>query len=243
MPVRPDPGRVKRILETLQRTYPTETCALHHKSPLDLLVATILSAQCTDERVNLVTKDLFASYHDAEDYARAPTGELEEAIRPTGFFRNKAKAIQEACGRIVEAYGGRVPETMEELLTLRGVARKTANVLLGTWFKKNEGVVVDTHVHRIAMRLGLTKQKTPEKIERDLMAILPREAWTDFAHRVIWHGRRICDARKPECERCPLDPLCPKVGVSSSARGARGAVRASKQARARAPRRPPALRR
>lgn len=240
MPARPDPGRLMRICEVLARTYPTETCALHHEDALQLLVATILSAQCTDERVNLVTKSLFATYRSAQDYARAPIGELEEAVRSTGFFRNKAKSIQEACRRIVEAYGGRVPDTMDELLTLRGVARKTANVLLGTWFRKNEGVVVDTHVHRIATRLGLTRQKTPEKIERDLMALLPREAWTDFSHRIIWHGRRVCDARKPECERCPLEALCPKVGVAPVAKGG---VKASTKGAARAPRRHPARRR
>ncbi|MEK7866555.1 MAG: endonuclease III [Planctomycetota bacterium] len=232
MPAHPNPAQVKGILETLERTYPEETCALHHRSALELLVATILSAQCTDERVNLVTKALFVAFPSAQDYAQAPIGELETAVRSTGFFRNKAKAIQEACKRIVEAYGGRVPDSMEELLTLRGVARKTANVLLGTWFKKNEGVVVDTHVHRIATRLGLTRQKTPEKIEQDLMAVLPRETWTDFSHRIIWHGRRICDARKPECERCPLDRLCPKEGVKAPSKGP-----------AKAPRRPPARRR
>ncbi len=214
----PEPARVRRVSEVLARTYPTETCALRHESALELLVATILSAQCTDERVNIVTKGLFATYRSAEDYARAPIGELEEAIRSTGFFHNKAKAIQEACKRIVEAYGGRVPDAMEDLLTLRGVARKTANVLLGTWFRKNEGVVVDTHVHRIATRLGLTREKTPEKIEQDLMRLLPREEWTDFAHRVIWHGRRVCDAKKPECERCPLEAICPKVGMRAHCR-------------------------
>lgn len=239
----PEPARVRRILEVLAKTYPTATCALRHSSALELLVATILSAQCTDERVNLVTTELFRRYRTAADYARAPIGELEEAIRSTGFYRNKARAIQEACKRIEETYGGRVPDTMEDLLTLRGVARKTANVLLGTWFGKNEGVVVDTHVHRIATRLGLTRQKTPEKIERDLMAILPREEWTDFGHRVIWHGRRICDARRPACERCPLEPLCPKVGLVPRGVKREGGVRAPRKGPARAPRTPRARRR
>ncbi len=240
MPARPDPGRVKRICEVLAETYPSETCALHHRNALELLVATILSAQCTDERVNLVTKPLFETYRSAKDYARAPIADLEAAIRSTGFFHNKARSIQEACQRIVEAYGGLVPDSMEELLTLRGVARKTANVLLGTWFRKNEGVVVDTHVHRITTRLGLTSQKTPEKIEQELMALLPREAWTDFSHRVIWHGRRVCDARKPECERCPLDSLCPKVGLPPVASSAKGNPKPSAKGPAKAPRRPPA---
>lgn len=233
MPARPDPPRAARIAQVLAKTYPRETCALTHSSALELLVATILSAQCTDERVNLVTKDLFARYRSAAHYAVAPMSDLEAAVRSTGFFRNKAKSIQEACRRIVDVYGGDVPGTMEELLTLRGVARKTANVLLGTWFGKNEGVVVDTHVHRIATRLGLTREKTPEKIEQDLMRLIPREQWTDFAHRVIWHGRRICDAKKPECERCPLESLCPKVGVRATKAPKRAAKGAARRAPAR----------
>jgi len=175
-------------------------------------VATILSAQCTDVRVNLVTKELFKRYKTAKDFAEADAKELEQAIRSTGFFRSKAKSIQGAARLLVEKHGGRVPETMEELLELPGVARKTANVVLGTWFKKAFGVVVDTHVHRIARRLQLTREDEPKKIEQDLMKLLPPEEWINFSHRVIWHGRRLCTARKPKCGECPLAEVCPSAG-------------------------------
>jgi endonuclease III len=202
-------ARTRRITAVLAEHYPAATCALVHADPLQLLVATILSAQCTDERVNLVTPDLFRKYRTAADFAAADQEELEQAVHSTGFFRNKAKNIRQACAVLVEQHGGEVPRTMEEMLALPGVARKTANVVLGTAFGLASGVVVDTHVKRIAALLGLTEQKDPNKIERDLMALLPREEWIDFAHRITHHGRRICIARRPRCEICPLAELCP----------------------------------
>jgi endonuclease-3 len=203
-----NPARVTAILDALQQAYPNAVCALHHKSAWQLLVATILSAQCTDVRVNLVTPALFRAFPTPKAMAAASLPELEELIRTTGFFRNKAKSIQGA-GRIVsEEFHGKVPHTMPELLRIPGVARKTANVVLSSWFKIADGIVVDTHVLRLARRLGLTKETTPEKVERDLMRIVPQSQWIDFTHRIIAHGRAICIARKPRCADCPLEPLC-----------------------------------
>ena len=204
--------RVRKIVQRLAATYGDATCALVHSNALELLVATILSAQCTDVRVNLVTKELFKRYRTAKDFADADPKELEAAIRSTGFYRNKAKSIRGAARILVDQFGGKVPQTMEELLELPGVARKTANVVLGTWFKKASGVVVDTHVHRISRRLQLTREDDPKKIEQDLMKLLPPEEWIDFSHRVIWHGRRLCTARKPKCGECPLAEVCPSAG-------------------------------
>ncbi len=207
--------RLKKIIAALDRTYPEAHCELDHRSPLELLIATILSAQCTDKRVNIVTRDLFKKYRSAADYANAPLAELEQAIKTTGFFRNKARNIKAACQAIVEKHGGQVPQTMEELIQLGGVGRKTANVVLGNAFGINVGVVVDTHVARLSCRLGLTKQKTPEKIERDLMALVPQNQWTLFSHWLIWHGRRRCFARKPDCANCEVLKLCPQIGVKA----------------------------
>jgi len=200
---------VERLLQGLRVAHPDAACALTHENPFQLLVATILSAQCTDARVNQVTPALFAKYPDPLAMSRAPQSDLEEIVRTTGFFRNKAKAIRGASQRIVEAYGGDVPRSMEELLSLSGVARKTANVVLGVGHGIAEGVVVDTHVARLSRRLGLTKKGHPVEIERDLMARLPREAWIEFAHLLIFHGRRVCVARKPRCEACTVFDLCP----------------------------------
>jgi endonuclease-3 len=205
--------RVKKILAGLQKTYPEAHCELNHVNPLQLLIATILSAQCTDKRVNIVTKELFKKYRSAADYANAPLAELERAIKSTGFFRNKAKNIQACCCKLVEHHGGQVPRTMEKLTQLDGVGRKTANVVLGNAFGINAGVVVDTHVARLSHRLGLTKQKDPEKIEQDLMALMPQKQWMLFSHWLIWHGRRRCDARRPDCSHCEIKKLCPQIGV------------------------------
>jgi len=201
--------KTKRIVAALKKAYPDAHCSLDHANPLELLVATILSAQCTDERVNVVTAELFRKYRSAEDYAAAPAEELERDIHSTGFFRNKAKAIRGACEIIVGRYGGRVPETMEELLELPGVARKTANVVLGNAYGIASGVVVDTHVSRVSQRLGLTEHAQPEKIERDLAELIPRKDWILFPHLLIAHGRAVCKARTPLCESCLLLPLCP----------------------------------
>jgi endonuclease-3 len=201
--------RCREIDARLEQEYPGATCALTHADPLQLLIATILSAQCTDERVNQVTPALFRRFPHAEEYLAVPQETLEGEIRSTGFFRNKAKSIRGACQRIVEVYGGEVPRTMDALLTLPGVARKTANVVLGTAFGIAEGIAVDTHVRRLSRRLGLTQHDDPEKIERDLIAMLPRDRWTGFSHRLILHGRQVCHARKPACERCTLNDLCP----------------------------------
>jgi endonuclease-3 len=200
--------RVAEILKRLDARYPGATCALQHRNAWELLVATILSAQCTDERVNKTTPELFRKYPTAEVLAKMEPEQIEADIRSTGFFRNKAKSIIGAARTIVSEFGGQVPQEMEELLTVPGAARKTANVVLGTWFKKNEGVVVDTHVYRISRRLELTKLATPEKIEQDLMKIIPRERWTLFSHQVIWHGRQLCVARMPKCVDCPLENIC-----------------------------------
>ncbi|HAU37173.1 MAG TPA: endonuclease III [Phycisphaerales bacterium] len=206
--------RVKKLLAALRREFPDATCALHFRTPLELLVATILSAQCTDARVNLVTPALFAKYRTAGAFAAAPQETLEQEIRSTGFFRNKARNIRGACAILAEEHGGRVPETMDELLALPGVARKTANVVLGTAYGKNEGVVVDTHVQRLAGRLGLTAHASNQgdRIEKDLMSVVPREQWTFFAHALVLHGRKTCTARKPDCPHCPLAKLCPSAG-------------------------------
>lgn len=201
--------RTRKIIRLLKREYPEARCSLNHSNPLELLIATILSAQCTDERVNLVTADLFRKYTRAGDYTRVAQSELEADIRSTGFFRNKAKAIQGACRMIVERYDERVPQTIEELLELPGVARKTANVVLGNAFGITSGVVVDTHVARLSQRLGLTTHAQPEKIERDLMELVPRRDWIVFPHLLIAHGRRVCKARKPLCAECTIEPLCP----------------------------------
>ena len=206
-------NRAKKIIAGFQKTYPDAHCELRHTDPLQLLVATILSAQCTDKRVNIVTKELFTKYRAASDFANAPLTELEQAIKTAGFFRNKAKNIQACCRKLIACHGGKVPQTMDELTQLDGVGRKTANVVLGNAFGINAGVVVDTHVARLSHRLGLTKQKTPEKIERDLMALVPPNQWTLFSHWLIWHGRRRCFARKPDCENCEILKICPRVGV------------------------------
>jgi len=202
------PARVQEILRRLDQTYPGATCALQHGNAWELLVATILSAQCTDVRVNLVTPELFRRYPTPKHFAALKPEELEPDIRSTGFFRNKSKAIVGAARRIVSLYGSEVPADMEKLLELPGVARKTANVVLGTWFKQATGVVVDTHVTRIARRLELTRNHDPQKIEQDLMSAIPREKWIDFAHQLIWHGRKLCLARRPRCAECPLENLC-----------------------------------
>jgi endonuclease-3 len=202
------PDRVQEILRRLDATYPGVTCALQHKSAWELLVATILSAQCTDVRVNMVTPGLFQKYPTPADFAALQPEQLEPEIRSTGFFRNKSKSLVGAAQKIISDFGGEVPQEMEQLLTIPGVARKTANVVLGTWFHKNEGVVVDTHVQRIARRLELTREEDPRKIEQDLMRVIPREKWTDFSHQIIWHGRKLCIARKPKCAECPLENIC-----------------------------------
>ena len=201
--------RVAQLVEILPQVYPSAHCELDFRNPLQLLIATILSAQCTDKRVNMVTPALFKKYPRARDYAAAPPAELEKAIKSTGFFRNKTKSIRGATAAIAEKFGGRVPDTMEQLRELPGVGRKTANVVLGNAFHKDEGIVVDTHVVRLSQRLGLTKQTDPEKIETDLMKLVPREHWTNWSHWLIWHGRRRCFARKPDCRRCELLQLCP----------------------------------
>ena len=205
-------ARLKKIIAALRTTYPEAHCELNYSNPLELLIATILSAQCTDKRVNLVTADLFRKYRSATDYANADRSGLEEGIRTTGFFRNKTKSIQACCRKLVEKHGGEVPKTMEELTQLDGVGRKTANVVLGNAFNINSGVVVDTHVARLSHRLGLTRQKNPEKIEQELMKLVPQSQWTMFSHWLIWHGRRRCDARNPDCPDCEVKKLCPSAG-------------------------------
>jgi endonuclease-3 len=204
--------RVARLIARLKKAYPDAGCALTHGDPLRLLVATILSAQCTDKRVNLVTKTLFKKYKTPEDYADASQETLEDEIRSTGFFRNKAKNIRGACAKIISDFDGKVPRTMAQLLTLPGVARKTANCVLGNAFGLAEGVVVDTHVIRLSGRLGLTKHTEPVKIERNLIEIVPPEEWILFSHLLIFHGRAVCNARKPDCKNCPIASLCPSAG-------------------------------
>ena len=202
------PQRVTEILKRLNDLYPDVTCALTHGSAWELLVATILSAQSTDVNVNHVTPELFRKYPTVEAFAALTPEQLEPDVRSTGFFRNKSKSVVGAAKKIVADFGGQVPDDIDKLLTLPGVARKTANVVLGTWFKKAEGVVVDTHVHRISRRLELTKENEPQKIEQDLIKIIPRDRWILFSHQVIWHGRRLCFARKPNCLECPLENIC-----------------------------------
>jgi endonuclease-3 len=200
--------RVAEILKRLNDLYPEVTCALTHSSAWELLVATILSAQSTDVNVNRVTPELFRKYPTVEAFASLTPEQLQPDVRSTGFFRNKSKSVVGAAKKIVAEFGGQVPDDMDKLLTLPGVARKTANVVLGTWFKKAEGVVVDTHVHRISRRLELTKETEPQKIEQDLIKIIPRDRWILFSHQVIWHGRKLCFARKPNCVECPLESIC-----------------------------------
>jgi len=204
-----------KVIRRLRREYPDAACSLDFQSPLELLVATILSAQCTDRRVNQVTPGLFQKYRAAADYASAKPSELKRDIQSTGFFNNKAKSIQGCCRELLRQYEGKVPEKIEQLIELPGIGRKTANVVLGTAYGIASGVVVDTHVSRICRRLGLTDQKNPEKIEVDLMALLPKKEWVVFSHRMIRHGRRTCMARKPECEACPLGDICPRIGVGA----------------------------
>jgi endonuclease III len=202
------PARVADILQRLDQLYPDVTCALTHSSAWELLVATILSAQSTDVNVNRVTPELFRKYPTVEAFAALTPEQLQPDVRSTGFFRNKSKSVVGAAKKIVADSGGQVPDDMEKLLTLPGVARKTANVVLGSWFKKAEGVVVDTHVHRISRRLELTTEDDPQKIEQDLMKVIPRDKWILFAHQIIWHGRKLCYARKPKCAECALENLC-----------------------------------
>ena len=206
-------ARALKILGVLARTYPQAHCELDYSTPLELLIATILSAQCTDKRVNIVTKELFRACRSAAEYVALPQEQLEEIVHTTGFFRAKAKNVKACCAALVERHGGEVPRTMDELTALAGVGRKTANVVLGNAFGINVGVVVDTHVQRLSRRLGITRTNTPEKIEQELMKLIPREQWALFSHWLIWHGRRRCDARKPDCAGCELAKLCPRVGV------------------------------
>jgi len=207
-------ARTRKIIARLEQAYPGATCALHHASALELLVATILSAQSTDARVNMVTPALFAKYRSAGDYAVANPQVLEQEIHSTGFFRNKTKSIIGMAQTLVERHDGKVPDTMEALVQLPGVGRKTANVVLGTWFGKNEGIVVDTHVQRLSTLLGLTRETAPEKIEQDLMELVPRDKWTWFSHTLILHGRRVCIARRPKCAECVVNRWCPSSRVS-----------------------------
>jgi endonuclease-3 len=214
-------ARTQEIIAGLRRTYPDAHCELNYSNPLELLIATILSAQCTDKQVNLVTANLFKKHRTAADYASAKLSEMEQDVHRLGFFRNKAKNIQGCCRKLVEQHGSEVPRQMEQLVQLPGVGRKTANVVLGNAFGINEGVVVDTHVGRLSQRLGLTRQKTPEKIELELVKLVPQELWTLFSHWLIWHGRRRCFARKPDCGHCEVLNLCPagrkflRLGASS----------------------------
>ena len=203
-----DPKRVAAILAKLDEAYPAATCELKHESAFQLLISTILSAQCTDVRVNQVAQTLYKKYPTPEAFAYANPSELEQEIRPTGFFRNKTKSIMGASKAIIENFGGQVPRTMEEMLTLPGAARKTANVVLGTAFGIASGIVVDTHVIRISNRLDLSRNQDPKKIEQDLMKVIPREKWIQFSHQIIWHGRRVCQARKPKCIECNLEKIC-----------------------------------
>jgi endonuclease III len=208
-------AKARQVVRLLARLYPDAHCALHHENPMQLLIATILSAQCTDRRVNLVTPALFARYATVKDFAEAAPRELEEAIASTGFFRNKTRNIIACCKDLVAHHGGQVPGTMEDLVKLAGVGRKTANVILGNAFGV-PGITVDTHVGRVSRRLGLTVHAAPEKVERDLMDLIPKKEWTMFSHRMIFHGRQVCHARNPKCDECLLAKICPKIGVSSS---------------------------
>lgn len=201
--------RTAEVIKRLKKVYPDAHCALNHSHAFELLIATMLSAQCTDQRVNIVTANLFRKYRGPQDYLKVTQAELEKDIHSTGFFRNKAKNIQSTCRRLIEDFGGKVPQTMDEILTLNGVARKTANVVLGNAFGIASGVVVDTHVARVSQRLGLTAATTPEKIELDLQQLVPKKDWVIFPHRMIFHGRQICQARKPKCTECVLGNICP----------------------------------
>jgi endonuclease-3 len=221
----PAPAAAAEVYRRLLAAHPDATCALRHRNAFELLVATILSAQCTDVRVNQVTPGLFARYPGPREFAAAQIPEVEQAIRSTGFYHNEAKAIVGASRLLVEKFGGAVPQTMEGLLELPGVARKTANVVLGNAFDQNLGVVVDTHVARLSVRLGLTRQRDPVKIERDLMGLFPRPHWTMLAHLLIFHGRQVCAARKPACTRCVLSALCPKIGVPAASPDPGGGAR------------------
>jgi endonuclease-3 len=206
-------ARTGRITSALERAYPTAHCELNYSNPLELLIATILSAQCTDKRVNLVTGELFKKYRTARDFAAADLSVLENDIRSTGFYKHKARNLKSACADILALHGGQVPSSMEALIELGGVGRKTANVVLGNAFGINVGVVVDTHIARLSHRLGLTAHRVPEKIESELMALVPRNKWTLFSHLLIWHGRRRCPALKPDCPHCEVLALCPRIGV------------------------------
>lgn len=205
--------QTKEVIKRLKKEYPDAHCELNYTNAFELLIATILSAQCTDVRVNKVTADLFRKYTKPEDYVAVAQEELEQDIRSTGFYRNKAKNIQAACEKIIENFGGEIPQNIDDLLTLNGVARKTANVVLGNAFGKADGVVVDTHVRRLSNRLGLTKEQNPVKIERELNELVPKKHWVMFPHWLIFHGRRVCKARKPMCEDCVLEKICPKIGL------------------------------
>jgi len=211
--MKPASRRIRDIIRILRRTYPRSRTALHYKTPLQILVATILSAQCTDRRVNMITPALFRKYRTAPDFAKARQSVLQKEIRSTGFFRNKARNIIAASRKITADFGGRVPDTMEELLELPGVARKTANIVLSSAFKKAEGIAVDTHVRRLAKRLGLSEKDVPEKIEPDLMKIVPKKDWLDFNYLLVNHGRAICQAKKPRCPECPVGRLCPSAKI------------------------------
>jgi endonuclease-3 len=206
-------ARLAKIIFVLKQAYPNAHCELNFSNPLQLLIATILSAQCTDKRVNMVTAELFKKYRRAKDFADAPPADIEAAVRTTGFFRNKAKHIQACCAALVEKFGGEVPRTMDELHALAGVGRKTANVVLGNVFNVNVGMVVDTHVTRLANRLGLAKGTDAVKLERELMKLVPQKEWALFSHWLIWHGRRRCAARQPDCGNCEIKKLCPQIGV------------------------------
>ncbi|HET7623644.1 MAG TPA: endonuclease III [Verrucomicrobiae bacterium] len=223
-------ARVKKIIAALRKAYPDAHCELNFANPLELLIATILSAQCTDKRVNIVTTDLFKKYRSAEDFANANLSELEQDIKTTGFYRNKAKNIQACCRSLIEKHGGEVPKTMEQLIDLGGVGRKTANVVLGNAFGINIGIAVDTHVARLSQRLGLTIETDPVKIERGLMEIVPREQWALFTHLLIWHGRRRCFARNPDCANCEVLKFCPRIGVKSSTLDVKSSTSKSKLA-------------
>lgn len=205
-------ARTQQIIAGLRRAYPDAHCELNSSNPLELLIATILSAQCTDKQVNIVTAQLFKKYRSAADYAGAAEGQLEADVRRIGLFKNKARNIRACCQKLIESYGGEVPRTMEALIELNGVGRKTANVVLGNAFATNVGVVVDTHVARLSQRLGLTQETTPEKTEQDLMNLVPKPEWTLFSHWLIWHGRRRCNARNPDCDQCEIASLCPSRG-------------------------------
>jgi len=205
--------RLAKIIAALKKTYPDAHCELNYTNPLELLIATILSAQCNDKQVNIVTADLFKKYRTAEDYANADPAEFEQAIKRIGLYRNKAKNIQAACRTLIERHGGKVPNTMEELIELDGVGRKTANVVLGNAFNINHGIVVDTHVARLSERLDLTREKSPEKIEQALVKLVPQTDWCLFSHLLIWHGRRRCFARSPDCAHCEVLKLCPRIGL------------------------------